>query len=137
MKRSLQLFFYLSLMSAGWAVGQAQAPELVVQTGHPGNITSVTFSRDGKLLASGGSFEIKIWDVTSGLELRALGPFAGEVNSIAFSPDARLLASGADDETARVWDVASGKEIFTLKGHSQGVHSVVFSPDGKILATGS
>jgi WD40 repeat protein len=116
----------------------AQKPELVVQTGHSGQIFSVAVSPDGKILAS-GSFDhnIKLWDVSTGVELRVLTGHSFVVESVAFSPDGKTLASASWDRTAKLWDVSTGAVMFTFKGHSAVVNSVAFSPDGKILATGS
>jgi len=48
----------------------------------------VAFSPDGTLLASGSEAStIKLWDVTTGVELRTLGGHAAAVTSVAFSPD--------------------------------------------------
>jgi WD40 repeat protein len=65
----------------------------------------VAFSQDGKTLASGGSFEVVLWDVASGLRI---GEFAGHkwyVPSVAFSPDGKTLASGSADTTIILWDL--------------------------------
>lgn len=67
-----------------------QKPELVVQTGHPSGVMSVAFSPDGKILAS-GSFDntVKLWDVSTGTELRTLKVHSNGVVSVAFSPEQR------------------------------------------------
>ena len=98
-----------------------------------GGGSSVAFSPDGKLLASG----FKVWDVASGQEVRTLKGLTSSVNSVAFSPDGKLLASGSEDSTVILWDVASGKKVNTLARHTSSVTSVAFSPDGKLLASGS
>jgi len=111
-------------------------PELVVQTGHSSDISSIAFSPNGKIVAS-GSFDntIKLWDKETGKELRTLYGHTGRVLSVAFSPDGQTLASGGWFNVIRLWDVASGKQIGALEGHTDQVNSVVFSPNGTSIAS--
>jgi WD40 repeat protein len=54
-------------------VAHGQKPELVVETGHNDQVTSVAFSPDGRTLTSGSmDSTIKLWDVASERELRTL-----------------------------------------------------------------
>jgi WD40 repeat protein/energy-coupling factor transporter ATP-binding protein EcfA2 len=107
--------------------------------GHNDRVYSVSFSSDGKTLASGsGDNTIKLWNVETGKEIRTLTGHNGGVSSVSFSSDGKTLASGSgDNNTIKLWNVETGKEIRTLTGHNGGVSSVSFSSDGKTLASGS
>ena len=105
-------------------------------SGH-GSVSSVSFSPDGQILASGGYYApIRLWDVATGDTIRTLSGHPGSVSSVSFSPDGQILASGGGYNTIRLWDVATGDTIRRLSGHTDSVSSVSFSPDGQILASG-
>jgi WD40 repeat protein len=103
--------------------------------GHTAEVRSVSFSPDGRLLASGSEDgTIKLWRVSDGSLVRTLTGHAREVDSVSFSPDGRLLASGSGDNTIKLWRVSDGVLVRTL--HPDSVYSVSFSPDGRLLASG-
>ena len=100
--------------------------------------TSVEFSPDGTLIASGfEDNDIRIWDVNSGAEVRNLTGHTGDVLDIAFSPDGTLLASTSDDKTVSVWNTADGQVLHIFEGYEGGTLNVSFSPDGTRLLTSS
>jgi hypothetical protein len=80
---------------------------------------------------------MKLWEVSSGKEIRTFAGHSWSVTSVAFSPDGRCALSGSEDKTMKLWEVSSGKEIRTFAGHSKSVNSVAFSPDGRYSLSGS
>lgn len=102
---------------------------------------AVTFSVDGRMLATGG-FESK-----SNFDLAAMmsGAMSGQrpprgSKQGSKQPDPADIMKDFKVETTgqvQLWDVASGRELGALKGHGRGVTKVVFSRDGKLLASGS
>jgi RNA polymerase sigma factor (sigma-70 family) len=91
----------------------------------------VTFSRDGKKLATGETDTAHVWDVETGKELATFGKHGVWV--VALSPDGRTLATDSGGNV-KLWDLATGKERATLRSPVHGNHSLAFSPDGKVLA---
>ena len=73
---------------------------------HSRYITSLRFTPDHKLLASGGGDHvINIWDIKTGK--KALGPFRGhkdDVEAIDFSPDGKYMFTSSEDKTIKIWD---------------------------------
>jgi len=112
--------------------------EIRTLKGHDNYVNSVSFSPDGKTLAS-GSYDktIKLWNLETGKEIRTIKGHDNSVMSVSFSPDGKTLASGSTDNTIKLWNLGTGTEIRTFVGHANSVMSVSFSPDGKTLASGS
>jgi WD40 repeat protein/tRNA A-37 threonylcarbamoyl transferase component Bud32 len=114
-----------------------------VQTGeelpalpHPKGVPGVTYSPDGKHLATGCDDNlVRLWNVATGEKVRIFTGHGGRVNKVVFSRDGKQLASASEDKTVRVWDPATGQLLHTLTGHAAGVMGVAFRPDGGRLAT--
>jgi WD40 repeat protein len=131
-----------------WAVDR----RLVTQSlmGHAKMVNALTFSPDGKLLASASDDgTVKLWDVAGGeVKLRQMvydasaippglrkRPMVDAVASVVFSPDGKLLAWDENDFTLTLWDVSTGQQKVRLEGHTGGLRTLAFSPDGKTLAS--
>jgi WD40 repeat protein len=87
-----------------------------------------------RLVSGGADWTVRLWNATSGQELRALQGHTNPVWSVAFSPDGAQLASASGD-TVHLWDAVSSQELCTLKKHTNSFYSVAFSPDGARLAS--
>jgi WD40 repeat protein len=69
-------------------------------------VNSAAFSPDGwRIVAASEDKTARIWDASSGQEIRVLRGHEGEVTSAAFSPDGRRIVTASEDKTARIWDV--------------------------------
>jgi WD40 repeat protein len=105
---------------------------------HRSEVTSVTFSPDGRLLAYGSADNrVRLWDVQSGRLLKSFEGHTQSVTSVAFSADGLMLASGSEDKTIRLWDIDSKTFLKTFEGHRGVVNSIAFHPEGNLLASSS
>ncbi len=112
-----------------------ERPVLMPQQGHCEGVPCITFSPDGRILASASrDASIVLWDAVTGEVRHKLHVHTAPVNTIAFSPNGRTLASGSDDKTIVLWDVASG-QIRRLPTPDI-VKCIAFSPNGRMLASG-
>jgi RNA polymerase sigma factor (sigma-70 family) len=131
-----------------WEVETGQLHELA---GHTGGATSLAFSPDGNMLATGGhDGTILLWDSATRKPLRKIelvedvyshpkgnGFDSGGIHALAFAPNGKTLASANHDGTVRVVDAATGKQIHVLRGHTHRVVDIAFSRNGERLASGS
>src|SRR5215217_9705121 len=116
-------------------------PRNFIFNGHTGSVMWLTFTPDGKTLASSSrDATIDIWDVSQAAAEKAtlvkkIRHHTKDVYCVAYSPDGKLLASAGADGLLCVWDVASSYELKGEKNTGFLLRNCAFSPDGNTLAT--
>jgi WD40 repeat protein len=110
------------------------------------NITSLSLTRDGKLIASAQDegYEgdvvdkgtVKIWNAENGKLIKPLNEHTGNITSVAFNNDGSKLVSGSYDSTVKILNVETGEveKTFECEGI---VRSVAFNNDGTRIVSGN
>ncbi len=129
-----------------------------LSVGH--KVNSISFSPDGKLIATAGyDGTAKLWNLSGQLFVVLKGHPVG-VNGVSFRPvpvreasrssfgvalgtnrplaslkeEGTQIATASDDGTVRLWNL-SGQQVAEFKGHQRPVNSISFSPNGQMLAS--
>lgn len=102
-------------------------------------VNELSFTPDGKYIASGSNFEAaRFWDVESKATLRKYeAGSTDKIGCIAISPDGQVLVAGSDDFTIMAWNIKTGDLKYSIRAHTGWVNSVAFSPNGKLLVSSS
>jgi WD40 repeat protein len=109
--------------------------------GHTSAARAMTYSPDGKLLATlGDDHTARLWDFASGRLVHTFEDVGHWPRLVLFTPDGKqLMTCGGDRSCFRFWDVTSGESIRRLVlrpdkeiGEPRHVH---VAADGRVLST--
>ena len=100
--------------------------------GHNDVVSCVSFSTDGKLLAS-ASFDktVRIWNMDTKRTVQTFTGHSDFVHAVAFGPKGDWLVTASKDRTARLVDAKTGASKLTFSGMEQDVLAVAVRPDGQ------
>ena len=120
-----------------WTPGSSSKP-VARLTGHQGVVCQVSFSPDGKTIAS-ASFDktVKLWNSKDGKFVANLRGHVAPIYHVAWSIDSRQILSGSKDTTLKLWSMKTKKLINDLPGHADEVFACDWSPDGLTACSGS
>lgn len=114
-----------------WDLETAQET-MLYRTGGP--VAWLSFSRDGRSLASFGGRSVKVWALEGAKDVLMLD-HGGRALDCEFSPDGNRIASCGDDGTIKIWDVATGMLLHVLQGHEARVSALAWHPDDGSIAS--
>ncbi len=120
-----------------------------------GAVSSISNSRDGRYVVSGGGYRnswrdsddypvgrVVVWDTSARRKVWALEAHDDDILSVAVSPDGRYAATGgytaregddSDGVTLKLWDLKTGRLVRKFDGVTQSIWSIDFSADSQFL----
>ncbi|KAG8931070.1 hypothetical protein FRC01_001887 [Tulasnella sp. 417] len=117
--------------------------EVVVKlTGHEDSISSIEWSFDGEMVATGGmDGRVRIWKRVGKQDWKTwtfLTELQGpdEITWLKWHPKGNVLLAGSNDATVWLWQLPSGNTMQVFAGHEGPVQAGGFTPDGKRIITG-
>jgi RNA polymerase sigma factor (sigma-70 family) len=115
----------------------ARAKELRHFPAHQGWVSALSFSPDGRTLASTGPEPmIRLWDVADGRKVFTQSGHRSRIRNLVVSPADSTIFTAGQDGTIRHWDTATGRELGVIARFADAADTMAIAPDGKTLLVG-
>jgi WD40 repeat protein len=100
-------------------------------------VRGLSFTADGKTLASSHMAVVRLWDAAKRTQIADLMGHTEEITALAIGgPDGKVAATASRDQTVILWNWESRRRLATVTSNQGWVNDVAFSPDGNTLAFG-
>jgi WD40 repeat protein len=94
------------LAMAGSGVRLRQMDGTFIELLGAGQVSSLAYSRDGRLVLTGGKDRVlRVWRAGDGIELHRFEAHTDLIHAVALSPDGRTAFSGGADGALRCWPI--------------------------------
>ena len=114
-----------------WDIARPNAP-IRRMRGHRGDINTIAYGRDGRIVTAGGDRTVRVWDPRTGGQIVLRG-HVDEITTAIFTPDGRRVLSAGADGTLRLWDADRGGEaLAVLQSGELPLYDVAMRRDGLI-----
>lgn len=114
----------------------AQKLETVIQNGHLSVIKTVAHTPDGNYLLTGSRDKtIKLWEISTGREMRTFFGHTNTVNGLDVSDDGKTFVSSSADGKAMLWEIATGNMLKVFDMQDDFLTTVDLASNGKWLIT--
>ena len=133
---SLIVVFAALFVGLGTISSQAQVFEhYKTLKGHSSGITTLSFSPDGRYLASGSMNSVTLWDVNSGQKIKTLQAGNGEITYIKWGENGNVFASISESGYYIIWELNTWeKKTDGFEEIGLVINAAATSNDGKYLA---
>lgn len=113
-----------------------QSLETVIQQGHELAVVAVVVSPDSNYLVTGSRDKsAKLWEYSTGREVRSFLGHEATVRTAAFTPDGKFLLTGSNDNSVRLWDVTDGSVRLQIS-MPEIITSVAVDPKSRFFVAG-
>ncbi|MGF1578997.1 MAG: WD40 repeat domain-containing serine/threonine protein kinase [Gemmataceae bacterium] len=100
------------------------------------DIRAIAFFPDDQQLITANGVSLRVWDLSSQLEIYKLAGHTDTVRGVLCNPDGTRILSCGEDRTVRVWNVKSGKEVLRFARHRGAVQALALSQNGDRVFSG-